>query len=117
VLTAAAACKREDDGMPKNILPVQVQRTWVLRETKTQPNEDAPALIRGLGLKHWMSGTYRANGEIQITVYEMTTETSAFELMQKWRSSEGPAFNKGKYFVVASPGNLEFLAALQEAMH
>jgi hypothetical protein len=117
LLLAAAACKRRDGGMPKDLLPVQVQRTWVLRETKIQPNEDAPALIRGLGLKHWMSATYRANGEIQITVYEMTTETSAFELMQKWRNSEGPAFNKGKYFVVAPPGNLEFLGALQEAMH
>ena len=117
LLVAACSCQRRDSGMPKDLLPVQVQRTWVLRETKTRSNDDAPALVRGLGLKHWMSATYRANGEIQLSVYEMNVEASAFELMQKWRNSDGPAFYKGPYFIVAPPGNLEFLQALQDAMH
>jgi hypothetical protein len=116
LLVAASSCQRRDSGMPKDLLPVQVRRTWVLRETKTRSNDDAPALIRGLGLKHWMSATYRANGEIQLSVYEMNVEASAFELMQKWRNSDGAAFYKGPYFVVARPGNLEFLQALHDAM-
>jgi hypothetical protein len=117
LLITAASCKRKDTGIPVGLLPVQVQRTWVLRETRTRSNDDAPALVRGLGLKQWMSATYRANGEIQISVYEMNVEASAFELMQKWRNSDGPAFNRGPYFIQGPPGTLEFINALQEALH
>lgn len=100
-------------------LPVQVERSWVLKETRNLTPEQAPPLVRSLGLLRAMTAVYRTNSEIRLKVFEMTSETGAFELIQKWRQSDGQAIYKGPIFVVvessdADPESLkEFLKALQ----
>ena len=100
-------------------LPVQVERSWVLKETRNLAAEDAPPLVRSLGLQRALTAVYKTNSEIRLKVFEMSGETGAFELIQKWRQSDGLAIYKGPYFVVvessdADPESLkEFLKALQ----
>jgi hypothetical protein len=103
----------------KEILPVQVQRTWTLEEARTLPNEEAPAAIRAQGLKRSLIAVYRGNGRIRVRVFEMSGETTAFEMIQKWRQTDGLAFYRGRYFVVGESGDVDrttlsgFLQALQ----
>jgi hypothetical protein len=121
-LTLAAlitiSCARPQNPL-KDVLPVQVQRTWTLHETRNLTNEDAPKIISGQGLKRSLLAVYRGNGSIQVRIYEMGAEASAFELIQKWRQADGAAFYKGRYFVVADSGDVDrdtlssFLQALQ----
>jgi hypothetical protein len=114
----AASCARTSSPL-KDILPVQVQRTWTLEEAKVLPNDEAPAAIRAQGLQRAVSAVYRGNGRIRLRVFEMGGETSAFELIQKWRQTDGLAFYKGKYFVVGETNDADratlsgFLQALQ----
>ena len=103
----------------KDMLPVQVQREWVLKETHANPIEQAPALARQQGVARWETALYRAKDEIAVQVFDMKAEANAFEMMQKWNKSEGPAFFKGQYFFVANStvvprqNLLEFVQDLQ----
>lgn len=102
----AAACGPSGKAL-KDVLPVEVQRMWVLKETRSIAAADAPELVRGLGLKQALEAVYRANGTITVRLYEMHAEASAFELMQKWRQTESLAFHKGAYLVSASSGDVD----------
>jgi hypothetical protein len=103
ILLLLIGCGRRE-GTLREVLPVQVQRTWTLRETKTIPREEAPAMIRSLGLKRALLARYEGNGSITVRVYEMSSQTAAFEMIQKWPQKDGPAFYKSKYFIVAQNG-------------
>ena len=96
----ATACTRTPKSL-KEALPVQVQRAWILKRTQPLPAEEAPALIRSLGLRQAIKGTYEGNGNITVRLFEMNVEVSAFELIQKWRQQDGLAMYKGPYFFVA----------------
>jgi hypothetical protein len=74
---------------------------WTLQETKVLPAEEAPALIRSLGLRSAASGRYGGQSGITVRVYRMNAEASAFELIQKWRRDQALALYKGPYFMVA----------------
>ena len=58
-------------------------------------------------------------GNVDVQVFRLKGETNAFELMQRWRQSDGPAIYKGAYFFVAQSGNasaaMKLLHAMQEA--
>lgn len=118
ILPIAAACARKEQAWTA-ILPPQVDRQWLLKETRALPNEMAPELIRSLGLSRATTATYEGNGHVKLRVFQMNGETGAFELFQKWRQTDGQAFYKGPIFVVAEPGGAErtilmqFLQALQ----
>ena len=99
ILFVIGGCARKDNPL-KDALPIQVQREWVLKETRTMPNEEAPEVVKAQNLKRWMIATYRTSGTITVRVFQMSAETSAFELMQKWRKTEGLVFYKGPYFIV-----------------
>jgi hypothetical protein len=119
VLLLITACSRAKEQSLTRALPVQVERSWVLKETRNLAAEDAPPLVRSLGLQRALTAVYKTNSEIRLKVFEMSGETGAFELIQKWRQSDGLAIYKGPYFVVveksdADPESLkEFLKALQ----
>ncbi|HUS05907.1 MAG TPA: hypothetical protein VMZ52_06420 [Bryobacteraceae bacterium] len=119
VLLLGAACSRAKEESLSKVLPVQVQRSWVLKETRNLGMDDAPPLIRSLGLKRALAAVYKTNTEIRLRVFEMGAETSSFEVMQKWRQADGAAFYKGPYFVVIETTNTdpeslkEFVKALQ----
>jgi hypothetical protein len=112
------SCARRSDPL-KDALPVQVQRTWTLQETRSLQIEDAPVIICTQNPKRALLAVYHGNGTIQIRVYGMGVEASAFELIQKWRQADGLAIYKGPYFVVAESGDVDqatlagFLRALQ----
>ncbi|MGH9632002.1 MAG: hypothetical protein ACRD7E_27165, partial [Bryobacteraceae bacterium] len=116
-----AACGRSEESL-KDALPVQVQRIWVLKATSEIPNEQAPAMIRSLGLKRAIAATYGAEKEIQVRVYEMDVAASAFELIQKWKQADGLAIYKGSYFAVAPADDSnrvqvgEFLRGFQQEL-
>src|SRR3954454_6093275 len=116
------SCTRHSSSL-KDILPVQVQRTFTLEEARPLANENIPELVRAQGAKQALFAIYKGGTErIRVLVFEMGSETSAFELIQKWRQSEGLAFYKRQYFVVAKGSDIdrttlsEFLQALQKDM-
>jgi hypothetical protein len=99
ILISLLSCAKRENPL-KDVLPIQVQREWVLRETQTRSNEDAPEQIRRQGLRRWMIGTYHGNGTVRVRLFEMNVEASAFESAQKWHDSTTQAFHKGPCFVV-----------------
>jgi hypothetical protein len=96
----AAACTRPSKSL-KEVLPGQVQRAWILKQTMALPAEEAPALVRSLGLHQAIRAVYEGNGSVTVRLFEMKVEASAFELVQKWRPQDGLAMYKGPYFFVA----------------
>ena len=117
ILFSGTGCARRDNPL-KDALPVQIQLEWVLRETRTEPNEQAPDPIRNSGLKRWANATYRARGTINVRVFQMNAEASAFEMLQKWRKTDGLVFYKGPYFVVvdSSDVNRQMLAEFTQEL-
>ena len=98
-LALATACTRPAKSL-KDALPGQVQRAWILKQTEALPAEEAPSLIRSLGLRQAIRAVYEGNGSITVSVFEMNVDASAFELIQKWRQQDGLAMYKGSYFFV-----------------
>jgi hypothetical protein len=117
----ASACSRAPETLTA-VLPVEVQRAWKLKQTEPLPAEEAPPLIRGLGLKRAAKGIYTGNGQITVSLYEMNVEASAFELIQKWPQQDGLAMYKGSYFIVTSAQGADratlsaFLQAFRESL-
>jgi hypothetical protein len=118
ILLVCGSCTRASKSLTES-LPVQVQRAWTLRGAKSLPAEEAPAVVRALGLKQAINATYEGNGTIRVRVFEMNVEASAFELIQKWRQQDGLALYKGRHFFVANGEGLDqatvasFLQAFQ----
>lgn len=109
LFVSLVGCSTRENPL-KDVLPVQVQREWVLRETQTQPLDDAPAQIRALGLRRWITGAYYGNGRIRVRLFQMSVEASAFESAQKWHDTATPAFHKGPYFVVVDSADADRLS-------
>src|SRR3954471_8095968 len=85
------ACARKENPL-KDLLPVQVQREYVLKETHSHPVEEAPELARTHGVRRWETAIYRAKDSVTVSVFEMGAEASAFEMMQKWNKADGVVF-------------------------
>ena len=121
ILVLLAGCTRSTNQL-KDALPVEVQRAWTLKQTTNLDPGQAPEVVRSLGLKRSLEARYEGNGSILVRVYEMNVETSAFELIQKWRQSDGLAVYKGAYFLVATSAGPDsattgaFLNALKETI-
>jgi len=117
----ASACSRAQKPLTA-VLPVEVQRAWKLKQTEPLPAEEAPPIIRGLGLKRALKALYTGNGEITVSLYEMNVEASAFELIQKWPQQDGLAMYKGPYFFITSARGPDrtalsaFLQAFRESL-
>ena len=103
----------------KEILPVQVQRAWTLDETRAIPIEDVAGAIRGAGLKQALFASYRGNGRIRVRLFDMGSDAGALEVLQKWPPADGPAFHKGKYFVLAEANDVDraTLSGFLQALH
>ncbi|MEJ7607169.1 MAG: hypothetical protein WKF37_13110 [Bryobacteraceae bacterium] len=82
------------------VLPTQFG-SWSRRRIRPISPDRYPPLIAGLGVSKAASADYEGEGRIQLQIYEMKVETSAFELIQKWQQRDGLAIYKGPYFVVA----------------
>lgn len=100
-LLLSTACARKENPL-KDMLPVQVQREYVLKETHSNSPEQAPDLARKQGVLRWETALYRAKETIQVDLFQMKSEGNAFEMMQKWNKSEGAVFFQGPYFFVVN---------------
>jgi hypothetical protein len=74
---------------------------WKRVSTFAVSSDQAPDVVRQLGLKRATSATYQGPATVTVRVYEMKVSTSAFELIQKWRQQDGPAVYSGPFFIVA----------------
>lgn len=116
----AASCVQSNPL--KEILPVQVQRTWKLEDTRAIPSDEVDDSIRRAGLRRALFAGYRGNGRIGVRVFDMGTGAGALEVLQRWRPSDGLAFYKGQYFVLGEANDVDratlssFLQALQRDM-
>jgi hypothetical protein len=119
-LVLLSSCTRSSKSIAE-ALPKQVGQ-WTLTNTRVLPAEEAPALVRSLGLKGAIAARYAGTPELQVRVYEMNVEAGAFELIQKWRQNDEMALYKGPYFIVAdSRGQskatvMDFLQTLQREL-
>lgn len=101
IFCGAGACKRADRNLT-GMLPVQVQRAWTLKQTAALAQEDSPAILQTLGVRRGLRARYQGNGAITVRLFEMPTQTNAFEAIQKWNQKEGLAFYKSEFFVIAN---------------
>ena len=93
---------------------------WTRSQLVPISTSDAPEIIRNLGLEQAAAATYTGPSSVSVKIYRMKVQTSAFELIQKWRQSDGLAVYSGSYFVVADPGSgpdaSRLLKALQKSL-
>lgn len=113
---ALAACRKSDPGF-EQVLPGEVAGGW--RRSQLTAAQNAPDLIRQHSPVASAEAVYTGVGTIRVRAWQMKSETSAFELMQKWRQSDGISAYKGAYFFVAEAAGadrnavLSFLRELQ----
>jgi hypothetical protein len=108
----------------KTLLPPRVEGGWTLQDVEPLHPSDLPADITGMPWKQAVIARYlhAAAGAVNVRLIELQSETVAFELMQRWRQTEGLAFYKGRYFVVCRADGIDtqqmaaFTRALQNAM-
>jgi len=95
----------------EEVLPKASGEAWTLRSAIPVPEGGVPELVRGLGLRRAVRGTYQGGGDVTVTVYEMGSQTSAFELLQKWRADGSSMyFHRDCYFVVVESTALDYAA-------
>jgi len=63
--------------------------------------DSAPELARKTGARGWVSGVYEGAGEAHVEVYDLKSEASGLELVQKWRPAANTVFfYTPRYFAV-----------------
>lgn len=103
----------------ENVLPKQVAGGW--ERDALLPVREVPEAVSRLGLENGVETTYKGSGIVHVRAFRMRAETSAFELMQQWRQSDGIPAYKGPFFFVAVPQGSDppavgaLLRALQQA--
>jgi hypothetical protein len=117
-VVALTSCGKQPRSF-ENVLPKQVAGEWGRGDLV--PLTEVPEPVSQLGLDSAAEATYKGSGVVRVRVFRMRAETSAFELMQKWRQSDGIAAYKGPFFFVATPQGTDpqavgaLLRALQQA--
>jgi hypothetical protein len=118
VFAGLAGCVRATKPFEK-VLPEQIEGKW--RRNELGSIAEVPELVSQLGFEEGVQTTYKGSGVVHVRAFRMRAETSAFELMQKWRPNEGIAAYKGPFFFVAIPQGTDpqavagLLRALQQA--
>ena len=104
-----------------SVLPQQVANGWI-RGTIATPSSNIPEAVTALGVEDSAETTYTGPASVRVRVFRMKAETSAFEMIQKWRQTEGLAAYRGPYFFIANPSGDaspaivgELLRGLQQA--
>jgi hypothetical protein len=81
-----AACS---GGMREAEYPKEVGGGWRLYGVEDMPAEQAPVELRTAGVTAWRRGRYEGPGWMDVFLYRMGTQASAFEMQQKWRTQPG----------------------------
>jgi hypothetical protein len=108
----------------KTMLPQSVDGGWSRQDVQPLDASDLPADVTGMPWKQAVIARYAGGGTgaVNVRLIEFKGEAVAFELMQRWRQSEGLAFYKGPYFIVCRPDGTDaqrlgaFTRSLQNAM-
>ena len=96
-------------------LPETLPGGW--SKASAGPARDIPPAAAQLGVEDSASATYSgAAGTVELSAFRLRTETNAFDLMQRWRQSDGPAIYKGAYFFVARADKPEAAMKLLQAL-
>jgi hypothetical protein len=83
------------------LFPAAIGATWKLVSSAPVPDSGVSAQAKKLGLRSATRAHYRGEGDLNVTVYQMTSQPGAFELNQKWPPAEGLlVFHKDALFVV-----------------
>jgi hypothetical protein len=85
-----------------SVLPQQVPGGWI-RGALTSPAPDIPEAVTALGVAETAETRYTGPASVRVRVFRMKAETSAFEMIQRWRQTDGLAAYKGPYFFVVNP--------------
>ena len=93
-----SACNRSPQRLDE-VLPPEVGGRW--RRGDLRNASAVPPVIASAKPQDSAEATYTGPGTVRILVFRMTSETSAFELMQKWRQDDGMAAYQGPFFFVA----------------
>jgi len=82
-------------------LPRELSGGYRLVNSEILPAEAAPEPIRSMGLRSVRKVRYQGPEEFQVTVFEMNSGASAFELVQKWKAEPGRLhFHQGSRFIL-----------------
>jgi hypothetical protein len=96
-------------------LPAELPGGWkrgAVAQAATVPEQAAT-----LGVDETAQTTYTgSSGSVEVSAYRMRTDTSAFELMQRWRHDEGAAAYKGAVFYVARATDRQAALAVLRAL-
>lgn len=90
------AARRLEETLPATL------GAW--RRESVQPLTSYPPAVGKQGVAAAASAIYSGPARVEVHLYRMRSPTSAFELLQTWRQSEGLAVLSGPYFIVARPG-------------
>lgn len=100
-------------------LPDSLGAEWTLEETSAIDLGKIQGQPAVLGVEEALSGRYEGPQPLLVTCYRMRTGNSAFELMQKWRPSEGQiAVYRGPWFATLEGESISYedLSALAEEL-
>lgn len=92
-----AACAKSGKSLSE-LLPSE-PGGWKRGDVKTPA--EVPETAQALGVVDSAEALYLGDGRVRVRVLQMKTDTVAFELMQKWRHTDGLGANKGPYFFIA----------------
>ena len=85
-----------------SVLPPQVANGGS-RGAISTPASEIPEIVTALGVEETAETTYTGPASVRVRVFRMKAETSAFEMIQNWRQTDGLAAYNGPYFFIANP--------------
>jgi hypothetical protein len=118
IIPLMSACSRPQRSF-SDVLPERLE-TW--QRGNVEKLAEIPPMVSELGVEEAAQTTYTGQGTLRVHAYRMKAETSAFEVIQKWRQHDGLAAYKGPhFFVVQHDGSnagavVHFLRLLQSAV-
>ena len=86
MISALSACS---GGGREAAFPKEVPGGWKLFGSEEFQIDQAQADVQNRGLKRWLKARYEGPGYPDVLLYQMSTQASAFELVQKWRGEPG----------------------------
>jgi hypothetical protein len=97
-------CGSPDDAEPFRF-PETISSDWTLSSQEEIDPEKTPQGVQDLGLVQAMRATYTGPETLTVVVYQMTTQSGAFELVQQWRPMPGSLalYVGANFIIVESP--------------
>jgi hypothetical protein len=100
VTLAGCACARQDEV---KIFPDAAAGGWTLEDEQETPASTTPEAVQRFGIRSGRRARYRGEGQLNVEVYEMSSDAAGLELEQTWRPSAGSVvFHRNRYFVIVS---------------